>query len=35
LRIVAVIAALLAIANVIYLENQLDEKRQELTEFSP
>jgi len=35
LRIVAVIATLLAIANVIYLENQLDEKRQELTEFSP
>jgi hypothetical protein len=34
-RVVAVLAALGALANVLYLENQLDEKRQEIQQIFP
>lgn len=34
-RVVAVLAALVAFANVLYLENQLDEKRQEIQQIRP
>ena len=33
LRVICVVAALLALVNVIYLEQQLDEKRQDLSEI--
>lgn len=34
-RVVAVLAALVAFANVLYLENQLDERRQEIQQILP
>jgi hypothetical protein len=34
-RVVAVLAALVALTNVLYLENQLDEKRQEIEQILP
>ena len=34
-RVVAVLAALVALANVLYLENQLDQKRQEIQQILP
>lgn len=35
LRVISVIAALLALANVLYLENQLDQKREEISQIFP
>lgn len=35
LRVVSVLAALLAVANVVYLENQLDQKREEINQILP
>jgi uncharacterized membrane protein (UPF0136 family) len=34
-RVVAVLAALIALANALYLENQLDQKRQEIQQILP
>lgn len=34
-RVIAVLAALVALANVLYLENQLDQKRQEIQQILP
>lgn len=34
-RVVAILAALLSLANVLYPENQLDEKRQEINQIIP
>ena len=35
LRVISVIAALLALANVLYVEDQLDQKRQEINQILP